>query len=209
MDRGKDDLPPQMQQIPPEVVIQDLNCEPQSPESPTPKGSPGSVKSPQHSFSALDEVPNPFAVQHEMNCYEWVKVVVGSLILVPIRLSVLLAVLLVWAFPLCMLLACCTACRGAPDGAPPNCLQRCLLLPIRGGARVILWCFGFWWIRYDQLTEETAPIIVAASHMTLLDAFILFYLEMPAFVAHDGVASIPLVGPVTRALGCGHNQPLV
>ena len=44
--------------------------------------------------------------------------------------------------------------------------------------------------------------MVVGSHCSDIDAIVFFYHSAPAFVAHDGVAKMPLIGTVAQALGC-------
>ena len=97
-------------------------------------------------------VPNPFETNHQMDLYEWFKVLIVGVTLFPIRFVLLLLTLLVALF-ICLLLGCCSGCRGAVgDGQPPSAAQWCALWPLRGCTRVLLWCFGFWWISVEDRT---------------------------------------------------------
>ena len=163
-----------------------------------------------------DDSPNPFEVNHDISACGCFWLILGSVFLLPIRVAVLLVNVII-GFILCLLLSCC--CRTSAED-PTTAGEKCLLVPLQGVARVFLWCFGFWWISVDdQSGGELAPIMAAASHATIFDGVLFFYLcapgnslpppklpglmcECAAVVAHDGVAKMPLFGPICKALGC-------
>ena len=112
------------------------------------------------------------------------KAVVVGLTLFPIRLAVLAVSLLGGS------LVGVVASLGADMKRPkPSRLRRLLLQPIRLFARCCLWSLGYWWIPIERRPGSaagSARVFVVAPHYSLLDAFILTWLELPCSVAKAG-----------------------
>ena len=151
--------------------------------------------------------------QHS-GCCQLLKMILVGLILFPIRAVIfLIAFFNLWLTSAFML--CCTnehTLREVPLSRP---IGRFLL---RVWARIILWCFGYWWIstthvkrdpkdttstlppelRGSNKKEPPAPII-AANHCSFIDAFYFAYAENPMAVAKAELGRAPIVGTITRA----------
>lgn len=82
-------------------------------------------------------------------------------------------------------------------GLLPTAWQRTAQLPLKICARLVLYSFGFWWLREEGLEEHknaNVGIICAASHATLVDVFYYAYRWLPSFVAKRDIRNMPLIG---------------
>ncbi|KAJ6849052.1 putative lysophospholipid acyltransferase LPEAT1 isoform X1 [Iris pallida] len=84
--------------------------------------------------------------------------------------------------------------------------------------RVMLFCFGFYWIREtrrgfsdevecrEQADEAERPGVIVSNHVSHLD--ILYHMSsfFPSFVAKRSVAKLPFVGLISKCLGCVYVQ---
>lgn len=86
---------------------------------------------------------------------------------------------------------------------------------VRGGrwlSRAMLFTFGFYWIHETRLefsneSEETErPGVIVSNHVSYVD--ILYHMSsfFPSFVAKRSVAKLPLVGLISKCLGCVYVQ---
>ena len=153
-----------------------------------------------HITPTISTTVNPFEVPpHDYT--PWAKarmLLVGSTIF-PLRVMVLLAALPIGA--LCGALAGCGL--DARRQQKPSLIRRALMQPVRLCVRAVLWSLGFWWIRVVRRPGSCAGrarVLVVAPHFSLLDPFIMLYLEMPCSVSKISVSKIPLVGKVAVAL---------
>jgi 1-acyl-sn-glycerol-3-phosphate acyltransferase len=68
----------------------------------------------------------------------------------------------------------------------------------------LLWSLGYWYIsvkrRPGAAKRGGAGVVIAAPHYSLIDAFVLCWLELPCSVAKAGVAQIPVFGSLARAV---------
>ncbi|KAE9615560.1 putative plasmalogen synthase [Lupinus albus] len=127
--------------------------------------------------------------------YEWVKVVV-SLPLVVVRLVL---------FVLCLavgFVATKIALGGWKDKRNPMPKWRAWVMWVtRMCARVILFAFGYHWIkrRGRPAPREIAPIIVS-NHVSYIEPIFYFYELFATIVASESHDSLPFVGTIVRAM---------
>ncbi|XP_061370661.1 lysophospholipid acyltransferase LPEAT1 isoform X3 [Gastrolobium bilobum] len=92
----------------------------------------------------------------------------------------------------------------------------------RALSRVILFIFGFYWIPQSyhsttqvpvfkegnnhQLEEMGRPGVIISNHVSYLDILYHMSYSFPSFVAKRSVAKIPLVGLISKCLGCVYVQ---
>ncbi|XP_059456277.1 lysophospholipid acyltransferase LPEAT2 [Corylus avellana] len=148
------------------------------------------------------DVPGPATVDPFRNgspridgLYEWVKI----LVCLPIAVArlVLFGVCLVVGF-----LATKVALQGWKDRQSPMPRWRSRIMWVtRICARLILFSFGYHWIRRKgkPAPRETAPIVVS-NHVSYVEPIFYFYELFPTIVAADSHDSIPFVGTIIRAM---------
>ncbi|XP_031495332.1 lysophospholipid acyltransferase LPEAT2 [Nymphaea colorata] len=127
--------------------------------------------------------------------YEWAKIVV-CIPLAIVRL-VFFGLALAVGF-----LATKTALQGWEDKQNPMPRWRCRVMWItRFCSRVILFCFGYHWIRRKgkPAPRELAPIIVC-NHVSYIEPIYFFYELFPTTVASESHDGIPFVGTIIRAM---------
>ena len=111
------------------------------------------------------------------------------------------------------------ATLGHDAKAPMPPWRRTLMSPMRPLVRLVLFSLGFWHIPVKRLPGSAPPggagVVVAAPHYSLIDPFILVWLELPCSVSKAAVRNIPVVGRIATALQCifvdrkVHAPPLV
>jgi len=160
-------------------------------------------------------VEDPF-VNHsitDMPCW-WkygVQVLVG-ITLFPIRLALLLFV--VAPFILICLIpfsSCFNSCCGnkkvanAEDEQPHGCCRACWVYPLRVLNRLLLWCFGFFWIAVTKKKGATPtccngkPAVIVANHTALMDAMFMNWFYAPMAVGKAEIKKIPVAGNAAMA----------
>ena len=125
------------------------------------------------------------------------KTALVGVTLFPVRLAV--AVLAVTTGLLCSRIASIGA---DPKTPKPSRARWLLMQPVRLCARAFLWCFGYWWISVDYKAgyKPGARVIVAAPHVSLLDAAVMTWLDLPGPVAKAAVAKMPAFGSLAIAV---------
>ncbi|KAG0500052.1 hypothetical protein HPP92_000124 [Vanilla planifolia] len=82
-------------------------------------------------------------------------------------------------------------------------------------SRVMLFNFGFYWIRETHLSEDEhreisdeskRPGVIVSNHVSYLDILYHMSSSFPSFVAKRSVAKLPLVGIISKCLGCVYVQ---
>jgi lysophosphatidylcholine acyltransferase/lyso-PAF acetyltransferase len=138
-----------------------------------------------------------------MTPLDWVKVVVNTFWLLPLRL----VLFVVPSFCLGVCLCTLSILGDSLDEKNPRPLRgwRRFLVNDIGTrvARVLLFGCGFHWVRVrgKPATAAEAPIIVASPHASVLDVFIISLFNLPTFVAKSEARSVPILGYlVTHAL---------
>ncbi|KAF3787024.1 Lysophospholipid acyltransferase [Nymphaea thermarum] len=127
--------------------------------------------------------------------YEWAKIVV----------CIPLAIVRLIFFGLALavgFLATKTALQGWEDKQNPMPRWRCRVMWItRFCSRVILFCFGYHWIRRKgkPAPRELAPIIVC-NHVSYIEPIYFFYELFPTIVASESHDGLPFVGTIIRAM---------
>ncbi|XP_072983325.1 lysophospholipid acyltransferase LPEAT1-like isoform X6 [Typha latifolia] len=89
----------------------------------------------------------------------------------------------------------------------------------RFSSRAMLFVFGFYWIRVDdrslsttedehgeQSDETERPGAIISNHVSYLDILYHMSSSFPSFVAKRSVARLPLVGLISKCLGCIYVQ---
>ena len=161
--------------------------------------SPTVGRQPSHILERVPRVVNPFGLRpFAPGMCGNAGMALTAVSLFPIRLIVLIVAVLI-AGALAVL-----ATIGADGSKPLNAARRLLLHPIQWLARVALWCLGYWRIPVTRPNAvqgvKTPRVLVSAPHYSLIDVFFWTYYEMPMTLSHHGVASIPIVGRIARAM---------
>ena len=93
---------------------------------------------------------------------------------------------------------------GHDRSKPLTPLRRALLQPLRLSCRLALWSLGYWHIEVKRLPGSAATgkmaAIAAAPHYSLIDPFIIGWLELPCSVAKADVKKLPIMGTVAVAM---------
>ena len=115
--------------------------------------------------------------------------------LFPLRLVVLGTTVLMTIIFVIPLLKLSNACKCGP------CVRKLCLLPLRLVCRIVLWCFGYWWISFKRREGYAKnPRILLANHTALIDAIYMTYAFAPMPVAKAGVRKIPIAGVIAESL---------
>ncbi|WVY89930.1 hypothetical protein V8G54_035444 [Vigna mungo] len=92
----------------------------------------------------------------------------------------------------------------------------------RALSRLMLFVFGFYWITHtyrippapvenstttneqenNAQSEDTRPGVIISNHVSYLDILYHMYASFPSFVAKRSVAKLPLLGLISKCLGC-------
>ena len=166
------------------------------------EGGPTLVVNKQPSSNAL-KVPvtvNPFELPPlRFSPLQYVKMALVGCSLFPVRLAtLLLSVAGISALSF-------FATIGHKHTLPLTPWRSALLQPIRPLNRLVLWSLGFWRIRVDRLPGSaprgTRPgVLVAAPHFSLIDPFVMAWLELPISVSKAAVGKMPIVGRIAKAM---------
>ena len=140
----------------------------------------------------------------ESKCYFLFKTILVGLTLFPIRFILLVTVLII-ALPFSIIGGSCIKNIRPENELPLGGCRRCVLLPIRLVCRIIVWCFGYWWIpvEKDPIPPNHVgihPSVVVSNHTSLLDVFYIVYRFFPAFISKASVRKVPWVGCVSAGL---------
>jgi len=128
-----------------------------------------------------------------------VQVLVGFT-LFPIRLVVLLFIVLPLTLISLIPFSSCFDSKNS-HGQPHGCCRSCWVYPLRALNRLLLWCFGFWWISIDRKKFHNAtPSVIVANHTALMDAMFMVWFYAPMAVAKLGVKHIPIAGGLAIAV---------
>ncbi|EPS60904.1 hypothetical protein M569_13895, partial [Genlisea aurea] len=150
------------------------------------------------------------------------------MILVPIRVVAGVTILVIY-YVICRV---CTACLapnmedGQEDFAHMGGWRRAVI--VRTGrtlSRLMLIVFGFYWISenhrykdadselneevtflYFQLEDSSRPGAIISNHVSYIDILYHMSSSFPSFVAKGSVAELPLVGIISKCLGCVYVQ---
>lgn len=167
------------------------------------RNSHNESRNPYHSLGSTGlDVPGPATVDPFRNStprieglYEWVKIVV-CLPIAAVRLVLFGACLLIG------FLATKVALQGWKDNRNPMPRWRSRIMWVtRICARLILFSFGYHWIRRKgkPAPREIAPIVVS-NHVSYIEPIFYFYELCPTIVAAESHDSIPFVGTIIRAM---------
>eukprot|EP00698_Gefionella_okellyi_P017594 TRINITY_DN5172_c0_g1_i2.p1 TRINITY_DN5172_c0_g1~~TRINITY_DN5172_c0_g1_i2.p1 ORF type:complete len:464 (-),score=79.58 TRINITY_DN5172_c0_g1_i2:1743-3101(-) len=147
-------------------------------------------------LKSREKMTNPFVSNTRIDIVEKVKIVIMSILLVPVIRIVL-----------CLLIACAGALWarlvmiGAKTDHPLPKWRRVLLWPLALFVRLLMFVLGFWFVRvkYHKGYDMNAPVIVV-NHTSMFDALWFLYRHLPMVVCKEGVGKVPIIGPVMRAL---------
>ncbi|XP_020108342.1 lysophospholipid acyltransferase LPEAT1 isoform X2 [Ananas comosus] len=155
----------------------------------------------------------------ELPAAEKLLLAIAMVTLVPLRLVLGIVVLVVYYLicRVCTLFSVPNREDGQEDYAHMVGWRREVV--VRSGrflSRVMLFVFGFCWIReYDlrsedergELSEESErPGVIVSNHISHLDILYHMSSSFPSFVAKRSVARLPLVGLISKCLGCVYVQ---
>eukprot|EP01084_Bolivina_argentea_P207044 353344_1 len=138
--------------------------------------------------------PNPFVHVLPFTCYEKLKILlftITGILLIKILISILIVIFCYFG---CLIKNCC--CK--------NKNSIILNLYLRAWVRVALFfIFGFYWIpvSYENKKPKNWPKIITPNHISLIDAFILYYQTGAVFVAKQELENIPILGGMMTAIG--------
>ena len=143
---------------------------------------------------------NPFEVPPlRYSYFTYLQMVLVGITLFPLRV---LVVVLALAFG-----AVCGALAGAGLDArsqqPLARWRRMLLQPVSFSARCLLWAWGVWYLPVEYRpgsSRSTARVFVVAPHFSLIDPFVMTYLEMPCSVSMLSISRLPIVGKIAIAM---------
>ncbi|XP_038973824.1 lysophospholipid acyltransferase LPEAT1-like isoform X1 [Phoenix dactylifera] len=151
---------------------------------------------------------------------EWVLLGIALVTLVPIRLvvGIFLVVLYYLICRLCTLFYAPNREDGKEDYAHMVGWRRVVV--VRTGrflSRIMLFVLGFYWIReshrsfsfedeHEQPDESERPEVIVSNHISYVDILYQMSSCFPSFVAKRSVARLPLIGIISKCLGCVYVQ---
>ncbi|KAL6504399.1 Lysophospholipid acyltransferase lpeat1 [Orobanche gracilis] len=161
----------------------------------------------------------------ELPCVEKFLLGVALMVLVPIRVMAGITVLVVY-YVICRV---CTAFLASnrdeveqEDYAHIGGWRRAVIVASgRFLSRVMLFVFGFYWIcenskctevdaqlsrELGQSEEVGRPGVIISNHVSYIDILYHMSSSFPSFVAKRSVAKLPLVGLISKCLGCVYVQ---
>ncbi|KAF5747097.1 lysophospholipid acyltransferase LPEAT1 isoform X2 [Tripterygium wilfordii] len=234
-----------------ESEMEDLNSKPPEPRPPESAEHDGATAKDDRpllkpeavgvSIESLQDMEKKFAAYVRSDVYgpmgcgelplvEKVLLAVACVTLVPIRVIVGMSLLVFYYFIcwICTLFSSPNRDGEQEDYAHMEGWRRAVIVSCgRFLARVLLFVFGFYWIREtygnpeasqdkpsspneeegkDQSEHPERPGAIVSNHVSYLD--ILYHLSssFPSFVAKRSVAKLPLVGLISKCLGCVYVQ---
>ncbi|TVU21218.1 hypothetical protein EJB05_30843 [Eragrostis curvula] len=138
-----------------------------------------------------------------------------AVVLVPLRFVAGMLVLLAY-YLVCR--ACTLGVAGAEEGGRfrlSGWRRDAVLSSGRALSRAMLFVFGFYWIRetyrglpnaedvhQDQSEKLERPGAVVSNHVSYVDILYHMSASFPSFVAKNSVSRLPLVGIISKCLGC-------
>ncbi|CAO2162289.1 unnamed protein product [Urochloa humidicola] len=144
---------------------------------------------------------------------EAARLALAAAVLVPLRFVAGMLVLLLY-YLVCRV---CTLCTDVDEGRPRLAGWRRKAV-LRAGcalSRAMLFVFGFYWIRetdrrlpnaedvnQDQSEELRRPGAIVSNHVSYVDILYHMSASFPSFVAKESVSRLPLVGLISKCLGC-------
>ncbi|XP_042418974.1 lysophospholipid acyltransferase LPEAT1-like [Zingiber officinale] len=146
---------------------------------------------------------------------EKVMLGIAAVTLVPIRVvaGVLILVLYYLICRMCTLFSPPSRENGQEDYAHMTGWRRAVVVRCgRFASRAMLFTFGFYWIKETRLSldnevnEFEKPGAVVSNHISYVDILYHMSSAFPSFVAKRSVAQLPLVGLISKCLGCVYVQ---
>nr|CAB3477023.1 unnamed protein product [Digitaria exilis] len=144
---------------------------------------------------------------------EAARLALAAAVLLPLRFVAGMLVLLLYYFV-------CRVCTlgVAADGDRPRLVGWRRKAVLRAGcalSRAMLFVFGFYWIRETHRTTTNAeavnldqsegwgrPGAIVSNHVSYVDILYHMSASFPSFVAKESVSRLPLVGLISKCLGC-------
>ncbi|KQK04107.1 lysophospholipid acyltransferase LPEAT1 isoform X2 [Brachypodium distachyon] len=142
------------------------------------------------------------------------RLVLAAAFLLPLRLVA--GVFLVVAYYLVCRI-CTLFVDGLEEGRPrlQGWRREAVLRAGRGLSRAMLFVFGFYWIpmsdrsvpnaedvHQDQSAELERPGAIVSNHVSYVDVLYHMSASSPSFVAKNSVSKLPLIGLISKCLGC-------
>ncbi|KAJ1283535.1 hypothetical protein BS78_03G135800 [Paspalum vaginatum] len=137
------------------------------------------------------------------------RLALAAAVLLPLRFVAGMLVLLLY----CLVCRVCTLFVASDEGRPRLAGWRRTAV-LRSGcalSRAMLFVFGFYWIREtdrrspdaeDQYEESKRPGAIVSNHVSYVDILYHMSASFPSFVAKESVSRLPLVGLISKCLGC-------
>jgi hypothetical protein len=145
-------------------------------------------------------IKNPFVHKLKLSFADRVKLTVGGVFLLPIRLvSILFLTGVALAVGILMTLGLSTE---ELETKPLSGWRKSLRSSLRFVGRAIVFCFGFHKIQKigKRASKSEASIFVAAPHSSFFDTIVFFILGLPSSVSRAENANLPIIGRLVRAL---------
>jgi Ca2+-binding EF-hand superfamily protein/1-acyl-sn-glycerol-3-phosphate acyltransferase len=142
---------------------------------------------------------NPFVNETRfLSQYERVKMSVMTVTVMPVRVLAIILILLsivLWSQFVGLVLCCWTN-----DSKPiPSCVRFILGLPIRVAMRLMLFCFGYYYIsvKGSPASAAEAPMLVA-NHISFIEPLFLLYRCLPMSVGNHSMIMMPGLAPMHK-----------
>ncbi|GJN32050.1 hypothetical protein PR202_gb20522 [Eleusine coracana subsp. coracana] len=194
-----------------------------SPLLPSGAGAAAALAAGEEAAAELDAKYAPYARRDAygpmgrgpLSAAETVRLALAAVVLVPLRFVAGMLVLVAY-YLVCR--ACTLFVEGAEEGGRfrlSGWRKDAVLRSGRALARAMLFVFGFYWIpethrglpnaedvHQDQSKELERPGAVVSNHVSYVDILYHMSASFPSFVAKESVSRLPLVGIISKCLGC-------
>mmetsp|Transcript_9942 Transcript_9942/g.12883 ORF Transcript_9942/g.12883 Transcript_9942/m.12883 type:complete len:567 (+) Transcript_9942:116-1816(+) len=145
----------------------------------------------------LETLPNPFVYYRKFTFADNLRDFMFGIVLVPIRLTIIV-------FCLVLLGLCSKAAIsfGYDPMQPMTWWRRLILTPRPFLTRVLLFCFGVWYIekKGELANIQDAPFVVVSPHSTFMDQFVVPYMcNFPMGVAKAEILEVPFFSSIMAA----------
>jgi len=137
---------------------------------------------------------NPFRVRLNFSWFDKLSMAVVSVTLLPLRVvSLFLVVLLCW-------LISGVACLGMDSSKPVDGWRRSLMFIVGGLLRFSCRIIGFHRVKItgEQVSQRSAPVLVAAPHTTFFDGLVVYFARIPYVISRLENLKVPFLGNLLR-----------
>lgn len=134
--------------------------------------------------------PNPFVSSTPVTCYETIKMIIMTLICIPLLRIILILLVFLFAWLFAVIGNCCGKCF--------------FKYLVRGCLRIVLFIQGFYWITVKDLRKKgpRKANLLVANHISVNDHIKIILDTGCSTAGKSEVFSNPLLGPILKLFDC-------